>query len=195
MPLVADPGRIKVGELRFDPPEVEVTLPSRQLARIPEDDRHVTVRLEEQLEHIPPGGEFRQDVPVEPRIGELRAVAIEPNRVNVTLRVTGQPQKRRLSNIRVWLAGSPQVLEQYRIEQRDPNEWLIELEVEGEKTVVESLRPQDIRAVVRITSDLAMPTAEFRNVQVEVVLPPGLTVVSRPRSVWLRVVEREAVTP
>ena len=49
--------------------------------------------------------------------------------------------------------------------------------------------------MVRITSDLAVPTAEFRNVEVEVVLPPGVTVVGPPRSVWLRVVEREAVTP
>ncbi len=195
MPLVADTGRIKVGELRFDPPEVDVTLPSQQLERVPENERYVTVRLEEQLEGIPPGGEFRQDVPVEPRIGELRAVAIEPDRVNVTLRVKGQTEKRRLSNIRVWLTGSPQVLEQYRIEQRDPNEWLIELEVEGDKSIVESLRSQDIHAVVRITSDLAVPTAEFRNVEVQVVLPLGVTVVGPPRSVWLRVVEREAVTP
>ena len=195
MPLVADTGRIKVGELRFDPPEVEVTLPSRQLDIIPEDDRRVTVRLVEQIEGIPPGGEFRQDVPVEPRIGELRAVAIVPNQVSVTLRVMGQTGKQRLSNIRVWLAGSPQVLEQYRIEQRDPNEWLIELEVEGDKSIVESLRSQDIHAVVRINSDLAVPTAEFRNLEVEVVLPLGVTVVGPPRSVWLRVVEREAVTP
>jgi len=196
MPVVADTGRIKVSELRFDPPEVEVALPNRQLERIPQDGRHATVRLEEQLEGISPGESVSfEDVPVEPRVGELRAVVIEPDRVNVTLRVMGQTRKQRLSNIRVWLAGSPQVLEQYRIEQRDPNEWLIELEVEGDQSVVESLRSQDIRAVVRITSDLAVPTAEFRNVEVEVVLPPGVTVVGPPRSVWLRVVEREAVTP
>jgi diadenylate cyclase len=196
MPLLADTGRIKVAELRFDPPEVDVTLPSRQLEGIPQNDRHVAVRLEERLEGISPG-ELRsfEDVPVEPRVGERRAVKIEPTRVSVTLRVMGQTEKRRLSNIRVWLTGSPQVLEQYRIEQRDPNEWLVELELEGDKSVVESLRPQDIRAVVRITSDLAVPTAEFRNVEVEVVLPPGVTLVGPPRSVWLRVVEREAVTP
>jgi len=125
----------------------------------------------------------------------VRLVAIDPSRVSVTLRVVGQRMTRRLQNIPVDQVGSPQVFERYLIERRDPNEWLIELEVEGDKSVVEGLRPQDVRAMVRISGDIATPNTEFRSVEIEVLLPPGVKLIGPRRAVQLRVVARESVTP
>jgi hypothetical protein len=130
-----------------------------------------------------------------PRIGDAELLRIEPRAVDIRLRIVAERVQRRLENISVRVAASPQILQRYEIEIDDANEWLLELDVEGDEGVVNALRPQDVQAFVPLTSDQAVPSEEFRSMEVVVQLPPGVALVRASPQVRLRLVPREGSTP
>ncbi len=95
----------------------------------------------------------------------------------------------------MFLAVSPLVWQRYEIELADPNEWLLELEVEGDRAVVDTLRAEDVHALVTLSSDEAVPGTEFRRAAVELKLPPGVTLKGPPREVRFRLTARAGGTP
>jgi|GEM_PF-255419 len=130
-----------------------------------------------------------------PRIGTVDLLYVDPPAVDIRLRVVAELLQRRLEGVRVQFAVSPQVWQRYEIELADNNEWLVGLDVEGDEARVNALRPQDIQALVSITSDQAVPTEEFRSVEITVDLPEGITLVRTSPQVRFRLIAREGAAP
>ena len=154
----------------------------------------MNARLGERLARSQPGERMDfGNVILDKRVGGVTALRLEPDGVNVSLRVVGQREKRRLAGLSVQVLASPELLKRYSVVQVDGNEWLIDIEVEGEKARVEGLRPQDVSAFLRVTSDQAAKGASTENVTL--VLPEGVSLVGRPPQVQFRLAPREDGKP
>ena len=161
-----------------------------------EDQLHVDARLEERLVGAARNRVLNfAGVRLDPRINEAELLRIDPIVVDVRLRIIAERVQRRLENVRVHLAATPQVWQRYEIEIADAGEWLLELDVEGDETLVNALRLQDVHAFVPLTSDTAVPGDEFRSIEVVVELPDGVTLVRAAPQVRFRLLAREGATP
>lgn len=191
-----DAGALRVEDERIEPARVTVWLRSGDLERLSEGQLVIEVDMEERLAREPRNtslGPFA--VPLERWIGDFEVLRVEPATVGIGLRVVAETIRRPLVGVPVLLAGSPQTWQRYKIEIADANEWLLELEVEGDESIVESLRPQDVHALVTLTSDQAVASEEFRSMEVVIELPEGVTLVGPPRQVQFQLVPREGATP
>ncbi|MBU0637419.1 MAG: diadenylate cyclase [Planctomycetes bacterium] len=196
MPVRVESGSIRVAGVRCDPAEALVTLRSGDLARLLVEQRTVTAIVEERLREAHPGETLALDrVRLQLAVGGVEALRVEPATTNVALRVVGQQVRRRVPSVAVRYSISPQLVSRYGIELRDPNEMLIEVEVEGDKALVDALQAQDLRAFVRIDSSLEPPSLEFRPIPITLLPPEGIAVVSPLPSVHLRLVDHQVGTP
>ncbi|MFQ5807727.1 MAG: hypothetical protein ACE5I3_14875, partial [Phycisphaerae bacterium] len=196
VPVEANAGALRVAVERIEPERVKVWLRRGDLDRLSEDQRFIEANLEERLIGAARNRplEFAA-VPLELRVSEFEVLRVEPAEVDIRLRVEGETGSRQLKGVRVQLAVSPQVWQRYDIDYADANEWLLELEVAGDETVVDTLRPQDVDALVVLTSDQAVPSTEYRSMEVLVELPEGVTLVGPSRLVQFRLIPREGSTP
>ena len=196
VPVRVNAGALRVEVERIEPARVRVWLRRGDRQRLSEDQFFVEAALEEDLSGEPRNRSLSlDDVPLERRIADLEVLRVEPTAVNVRLRIVAETGSARLEGVRVQLVVSPQLWQRYDIEIADANEWLLELEVEGDKTVVDALRPQDVQALVSLASEQAVPSAEFRSADVELKLPEGVTLVGPSRLLHFRLVPREGATP
>ncbi len=199
MPVRVDAGALQVVIERIEPERVQVSLRQRDLDRFNagENELFIPVDLKEQLS----GARRNQPlsftgVALETRIGEAELLRVEPRAVDVHLSIVAELKKTVLEwKVPVRLKVSPEIWQRYDLEEADDGEWLLELEVEGDETAVNALRPQDVRAFVEITSDQAVPSDEFRSMEVVVQLPEGVTLVRAPPQVRLRLVASEGLAP
>ncbi|QOJ14499.1 MAG: DNA integrity scanning protein DisA nucleotide-binding domain protein [Planctomycetia bacterium] len=184
-------GAARVADERVEPAEVRVTMRAADLAALPEARRVIEVRVEDRLRDVAAPSELTLPrVPMERSIDRFPLLRVEPPDVAVTLRVVEQLTRRAVAGIPVQLSVSPQVWRRYDVVLSDPNELLIDLDVEGDKALIEALRPQDVRAWVSVTGAMAAGGPEFRTVDVIVQPPTGVTVVGPPPTVRLRLEER-----
>ena len=198
VPVQVDAGPLQVVVERIEPEPVRVSLRRSDLDRLREreDELHIEADLEERLIGEPRNRVLDfSGVVLAPRIDEIELLGVEPRAVDIRLRIVAKRMQRRLENIRVRLAASPQIWQRYEIEVADANEWLLALDVEGDEAVVNALRVQDMHAFVSLTSDQAVPSEEFRSMEVVVELPEGVTLVRASPQVRFRLVAREGVTP
>ncbi|MGD8451843.1 MAG: diadenylate cyclase [Phycisphaerae bacterium] len=193
LPVSADTGTARVENLRIEPAEVQVTLRRGDLEELPPTDRVLVLPLSEQLSRAVPGQAITlPGVQVPERIRGKALVNRQPRQVDLSLHIVGQRATRRLSRVPVEYSAIPEMLDGYQVVRADPQEWLIEIEVAGDESVVNALQPRDVRAYVTITSDLLTPNPVLRRVQFDV--PDGVTVLGE-RSVQLHLVPREDHTP
>ena len=198
VPVQVNPGALRVAVERIQPDQVQVWVRQRDLDRLntEEDQLHVDARLEERLVGAARNRVLNfAGVRLDPRINEAELLRIDPIVVDVRLRIIAERVQRRLENVRVHLAATPQVWQRYEIEIADAGEWLLELDVEGDETLVNALRLQDVHAFVPLTSDTAVPGEEFRSMEVVVELPDGVTLVRAAPQVRFRLLAREGATP
>jgi hypothetical protein len=165
----------------------------RHLAEVPPAQRIVVLRLGEQLEQAVPGQLFSRTIPLPNRVAGFPVIDVDPDRVAISVRVVGQTVRRVLAGVPVRVSGSPEFLERYDVETIDPQEWLVDVELEGDQTRVSTVRPADIRAFVTVSSDLLPGLPETR-APVEFVVPTGIRVLSE-RTVQLRLIRRESRSP
>lgn len=193
MMVSADAGAVEVDDVRFSPPRVEVTLRRDDLESLPPNKRVVIAPLAQRLRNVDSGEVVSlQGVPLVTHVDGRPALKIRPETVNVSLLVVGQRVARRLESIPVRVSASPEFLQRYEVEPRDPLEWTLEVEVEGDQGSIESLRTTDVRAYVSVSSDLVQSPPEFRLVPVTVELPEGIELLSSVRWLSLRIVPRES---
>ncbi len=199
VPVQVDGSPVRIAVERVDPPRVEVVVRASELKRLPLTDLH-TIRapLRDRLRGLTPDEVHTlEQVPLEERLGAVRAMSIEPSSVTVVVRVVGKT--RTIGNVVVHLIGSPEVLQRYEIRKNDLNEWRMDVEVEGEEAIVDGLEPADIRAFAPVTAEL-MPAAgesqteQLRLVEVVVMAPQGVDVIGT-RSVRVTLVPRPGDRP
>lgn len=196
VPVRVQAGALRVVVERVEPERVQVWLRRGDLEQLSEDQLFIEANLEERLSGAARSRSLSFDsVLLEPRVGGFEVLRVEPGAVDLDVRVEGETIRKRLPGVSVGLAVSPLIWQRYEIEIADANEWLLELEVEGDRTVVDALRPQDVYALVPLTSDQAVPGGEFRSLEVVVELPEGVTLVGPSRQVQFRLVQREGATP
>jgi len=194
MPVGVKAGSARVVDLRTEPDRVSVTLRRRDLAQLLPAERVLLLPLEDRLRDAAPGQVLSLPaMRVPDRIRGFAIVGAEPREVSVTLRIEGRQATRRLAQIPVRLNVSPGFLERYDVKVVDEQEWLVEVEVEGDETKVAALRPADVKAFVTLPSDL-LPQTPLHRADVEFSVPEGVTVLSQ-RSVQLRLTPRESPSP
>ncbi|MFH1748742.1 MAG: diadenylate cyclase [Planctomycetota bacterium] len=194
MGLSTSTGHVQVVDQRFEPGQVQVTMRKRDRERLPRGQWIVKLPLEERLRGAHPGDTLTlEDVSVPERVGGFEVMSVEPKRINVSLRVIGQRVTLPLTQIPVRLLVSPEFLQGYRVEPVDPQEWLIEVQLEGDQPRMETLTSQDVQAYVTIPGDLLAQTTVLRR-NVEFHVPEGIEVLSQ-RTVQLRLVPLEKRTP
>lgn len=197
LPVHIDPGPVQVSEVRVTPPEVKVAMRASDRDRLrrslSREQQVVTARLAERLARLAPDQTHTlEDVVLEPRLDGLELLRLEPGRISVTLRVVGQHVQRTIKGLAVTLAVTPEFLERYTVRAVDANEWLIEVEVVGDRVRIESLRPGDIKAFLTVTSERAgRSTGAVESEAVEVALPEGVRLASRPPLVQFTISPRE----
>jgi diadenylate cyclase len=198
MGLKADTGAVQAVEQQFEPAHVRVVMRKRHLAPhdggLPESQRVIVLPLEDRVRHAAPGEVITETVPVPDQVGGFPIISKDPRSVRVTLRVGGQRITREIPNVPVWITISPELLQVYDVERLDPQEWLIEVELEGEKSQVEALRPQEVRAFVTISSELLNPAPDLR-LEVKIDAPDRIKVAGNKHFVQLRLTRREGHSP
>ncbi len=195
LPIRVNSGAARVEDVQLAQPEARVWLRQKDLERLGDEHRNVAARMAERLGGVPTG-QVRsfERVPLDRQLGPISAARIEPAEIDVTLRVVGQSVEKRISGVVVQFAVSPQFWQRFDVELRDPNEWLIDLMVDGERSLVEPLRPSDVRAFVTVTSDSSV-NGEFRAAEVQIITPQGVRVVGPGRQVQFRVLPRGGASP
>ncbi|MFO0840075.1 MAG: diadenylate cyclase [Phycisphaerae bacterium] len=192
LPVRAGSGAIRVEDVRCEPAQARAWVRERDLKRVPEEQRFVSARVAERLAGIATGQsrEF-EHVPLERQLGAVSALRVEPEEVGIALRVVGQNIEQRIAGVVVQCNASPQVWQRFDIELSDPNEWVIDVMVEGERGVIDQLKPTDVRAFIAIAAD-AVATSDFRAALVQFTLPAGVRVTGAQRQVRYRLVVRAA---
>ena len=154
-------GDVRVRVDRIEPDQVEVRLPQSLLDALPRDELYVEPALQELLGDAPRDQRLTfAGVPLLSRHGDFSALQITPETVNLSLRVIAERERKRLGGIPVELAVTPQFWKRYDIEIADANEWLLEVEVEGDRSVVAGLGADSVRALVSLTNEVAVATPE-----------------------------------
>lgn len=196
VPLRVDAGAFRVQVERIDPPNVHVRLRRRDAEALGATLPALILRMDKQLADLKPGAKrVFSAVPVPRQLGSAELLDVAPPTARVELRVVSEKATRRLEQIAVAYYVSPQIDERVEIERQDVNEWLVELEITGDRNVVEALDPADVRAFVEINSDDVTPSSEFRPFDVTVELPPGVSLVGPPPTVHLRFQLSSPATP
>lgn len=195
VPVRVAAGPLRVEDVRIDPEQVAVWLRQEDHARLSEAQLVIEADVQDLLKGKPLDKTVNLDrVALGLRLGDTDLLRVEPGTVNVRLTIVAERVPRRLEGVRVLLVVSPPVWQRYEIELADANEWLLELEVEGDRAVVDALRPEDVHALVSLTGDQP-PSSEFRSAEVDIALPEGVTLKGPPRLVHYRLKAREGATP
>ncbi len=198
VPIRVDSGPAQIQVEKIEPPSVDVVVRGSTLDRLPpEDQRYLLAPLGDRLTGIPPDTVQQLEVQLARRIGPIDVRSAEPRTVAVTFQVVGQT--RRIKNVVVHLLVNPEVLERYEVRKTDFNEWLIEVEVQGEEAVVAGLEPSAINAFAPLTRKDVPPAGEttgdqLRTLDVIVLPPEGVSVVATP-SVRVTLVPRQGAAP
>ncbi len=198
-PVQVPEGSLPVQVEQVEPPTVEARLRGRDVALLPAEPRVLAPLGDERLRLLPPEEERTfTKVALEPRVGSVKTVGLNPPRVAVTVRrVAGQV--RTIHNVVVQPYLSDEIAARYTLEKIEEDEWRIDLNVTGEEARIAALTAADIRAFVHVTPGMAPPeedTVPMRLAEVTILTPPGVTVVSdRPRTVRIRLVEQAGSTP
>ena len=200
IPVRINAGSLRVATERVEPAEVEVWLRRADLDRLDATQMRIEAMVEERLEGEPRNRLISiSDATLGTRItdGELEvnALRVEPASVSMSLRIVAETRQVRLDGIRVQLAMSPQDLQRYDIDIVDANEWLLSLELEGDASIVDRLRPQDVRAWVAFSGARVEPGGAPRAWDVEIDLPEGVTLLGPARQVQFGARLREGATP
>lgn len=194
MPVRAESGARRITDTRFEPAEVRVSLRTRDLLRLGESQRFVSARVADALVGASPDRPVTVErVPLETRIaidGADSAVLlrVEPPEVRASMRVVAERTRKLIRGVSVQITASPSFLERFEVVQVDANEWLIEFEVEGDRSIVERLTPASIFAHVPLSGET--PGDDVRTAEVELELPEGVTRVGPPTLVQYRLLSR-----
>ena len=200
VPVRVNAGSLRVVTERIEPPQVTVALRRSDLDLLNANQLRLEALVEERLEGEPRNRLLPiSDATLGNRLTdgevEVTALRVEPAVVSLYLRIVAETKQVRLDGIRVQLAMSPQDLDRYDIEIVDANEWLLSLELEGDASVVDRVRPQDVRAWVAFSGDRVEPGGAPRAWDVEIDLPEGVTLLGPTRQVQFRAHLREGATP
>lgn len=191
-----DGGAYRIEVVEVTPPSVRVRYLRKEGAALDPSSAAVHVDVADQLTQVAPGQtRTLTDVRLPRRAGAVPLLDVEPPTVAITVRVVSETSRVRLEQVAVSYLLSPQVAERTSIERQDVNEWLVELEVEGDRAVVGALDASDVRAYVRIGSEQAVISPDYRSFEVEVELPSGVKLVGPPPTVHLRFQSKNGVTP
>ncbi len=185
----------EVADIAVEPAEVSITARANELAAVPESQRFATVSLAGRVEAVGTEQTVRiEKLPIADRVGSAR-ISATPTEVSVSVRVIGARMTRRVTGVAVSFLTTPGMQDDYVIDRRDPNELLIDLNVEGDRRVVSGLTAADVLAWVPIDRSLATAGEEFAPQEVQLRLPPGVSAVGPPRVVHLRLRPREKASP
>lgn len=196
LPVRVDAGPFLVTNERITPPQVAVRLRAADAASLPPDQRFVTIDLSARLTDVAGASEHTfQSVPLDAGLGPVQVIEFQPPRVDVTLQVVAQQIPKRLKQIPVAIKQSPLLKKNVEAELRDENEWLIEIEVIGDKRIIDSLTAENVDAFVEITHEQAVPSTEYRPFDVTIVLPAGVKLNSPTPTVHLRFVQGSGTGP
>jgi diadenylate cyclase len=192
LPIRLEAGPTRISAVRIEPAAARVTLRKVDLEQLAEEQRFILANVQSRLTDAKPGDELTlRNVPLAERVQNFPVLDANPASVTATLQVAARTQKRRLKDVVVQVAASPQVLKQYRVDAKEMNEWKIDVEVEGDGTLIAGLMPQDVRAYVTVTSDLAGPGTDYRRAPVTISTPTGVTVTGPARFVELKLIPRD----
>lgn len=190
-----DAGATQIADVRVEPAEIDVVLRKRDADRLDPANRVIRARLENRLAQALPDQSLTFDkVALATDIGGVTPISISRGEVKVELRVVGQRTTKRLAGVPVRVLMSFDTQTGFNIERQDQMEWLIDVDVEGDRAAIDAVQPKDCLAYVVVTTDFAQPSADRKYRQAEVVIsaPAGFIVKSPPRVVQLRLVPREA---
>jgi diadenylate cyclase len=194
MEVRLDPGNVVIGEQRIEPQTVQVSLRKSDLERLPRDRRYVLAHAAEWLSKLPPDQtQTLSGALLSRSLDGVSALAIQPDRVTLTARVLGQLAKKRLTGVSVVVAASVELQQRYSVAPSDLNEWLVDVEVEGDRTRVDALDASDVRGFVVVTSDDA--AKGVTSAEVQFVLPRDVRLVGLPPQVRFRLVPKEGAAP
>lgn len=190
-----NPGRL--ADVRIRPVEAVVTLRAADAdaVRIAPEQRFVEARLRDRVDGLQTDRPITLErVPLELSANGIRPIRIEPPEAQITFVIVEKRVRRVIAGVAVQLMLNPTLWQRYDVELSDPNELRLELEVEGDRSTIDALRPADVRAFVPLGPELASNGGEFQSPEVVIVLPAGVSAVGPPRTVRLRLQER-AGTP
>lgn len=194
LPLRVEGGAVRIGEAILEPKEVTAWFRKADIEKISSAGRIATVRLPERLEGAGPDETTSiESAAVDLHVGPVSALRMEPATVRAQVRILSETIPLKVARIPVQISASPTFLQQFEVRPMDPIEWSVDVEVEGDRALIEALKPADITAVVSLSSDLSIGDQISAAVQIRT--PAGLRVISPPRQVQFTLLSRENGTP
>ncbi|MCC6361045.1 MAG: TIGR00159 family protein [Phycisphaerales bacterium] len=195
LPLRAETGTNRVEGVVFEPAEARVWMRKRDFDRVDAAQRFASVWVADQLSEVAHDAPISIDrAAIGPAVAGAPILRVEPAEVRVTLRVIGAISRKQLQSLTVRVLTTPGFLSRFAVELEDAPDWLIDIEVEGDRLQVDSLKADDVLVyVVPVEEPTSADSTQTGRVQVR--LPPGLRLVSPEKTVQYRLKPVEDPTP
>ncbi len=179
-----------VGEALATPRTTSVRVLESAWEKVPLDQRHVPVVLDDYLRDKPEGVELSFEASLTNQIAGA-AISADPPKINVKLTLRGQTREVTLAPVVIKLAIAEDLLRTYRPELRDPAGWRTQIVVQGPPDVIGRLRPNEVLGIIDVTSADVSVDGTYRTRRPVFLLPPGVQLKGDAPEVDLRLVAEE----
>ncbi|MBI5865878.1 MAG: TIGR00159 family protein [Planctomycetes bacterium] len=184
----------RIADARFEPAEALITMRRADLERLPAAARVVSARVAERVSDATSNETLSlEGVVLDAHIGPVTALRVDPPVVRATLRVASETTTVKLARVPVLPMASYLFWRSFELQMVDDFDWVIEIDVEGDRAAVEALRVEEVLAFFSLSSNT--PINEVRTAEVQIMLPAGMRVVSPTRQVQYKLVARESPAP
>jgi len=192
-----------VGEPKIEPDTISVRLAKSDLdaMNLPEGEpiRLKTRRLD--LRTVPAGRPYTTELDVLPPPNTRHPVILDVKTVKATLQIDQRTDQKTLRvAVQVlfpYTWTEDDTWQEYLLVKKDPLEWQPQITVQGAKTDVESLKPEDVDAHVTLSEADKTPVGSWLPGHVTVNFPPGkdLQLLGPPPTVNFKLEKRPASPP
>lgn len=196
LPVKPEVGTRQVSNVLCDPAEVRVSIRQHDLEKIGDPAKRVASAMaSDQVDKAPLGTHLTiEHAAIAPTIGGAPILRVEPAEVRVSLQVVGAIKQITLKGLTVRIFASPTFFSRYAVEIDDAPDWLINIEVEGDKAALDLMKPDDVMVFV-VPVDQPTSADSIQTSTVQVRLPPGVRLVGPEPTVQYRLVPRGSTTP
>ena len=177
VPIVVERGGLDYDvEPTAEPDRATAVLSELALATIPEERRNLVLRADVHLRSRPSGLLLDFEVPLEARIDGVEA-RISPSQVRLRATLREQRTTATIAAVPIRFEGSADLLNEFRIELRDPGAILTQsITVKGPPVAISRLASGDLKitGVITLTRADALETSQFRFKKPAFHLPPSV---------------------
>lgn len=191
MPVRLESGVAVLRDVKISPQEVSVTLRRADYDAIAPAARVIEARLDAAPAPAAPALRIERSVPLLREIGQRTALRVQPETATVSYEVVAARERKRLTGVPVRTSWAVELQQQYRLLAVDVNDWIVDIEVEGDRDRVAQLQSGEAFLHVQVSLETiaaaASAGADPIAAPVRAELPAGIELVGSLPTIRFRI--------